>query len=70
VIFDLCQAQRPVGPGTRENDADGAAAVLLGQRSKEMIDRQVPTMDLAVGRQPKDQALHSHTDTLTRGGAT
>ncbi|HSF30654.1 MAG TPA: hypothetical protein VLK82_09325 [Candidatus Tectomicrobia bacterium] len=62
LLLDLCQAQRPVGPETRENDADGSAAVLLRQRSKEMIDRHVRPTGLAAGRQLEYQTADGYVD--------
>ena len=39
--LDLANADRPVGGRARENDADGAALRVFGQRGQERVDRRV-----------------------------
>jgi hypothetical protein len=60
LLLDLCQAQCPIGSGAREDDADGPTSVLLGQRSKEIIDRHVEPAGLAAGRKPECHVIHGH----------
>ena len=36
--LDLAQAERAVGPGSGQDDADGAPLLLFGQRPEQEID--------------------------------